>query len=126
MARFGNIVVAYFVIGALMWAGGAIAWSNTGVGQLFVDTPQDDLGVNETTTGQLEKSNGPVQEAVGALGASPLLAVWNIIVGILGYLSWPVTVLQSVNAPPRIVVMAGGTMLVLLFASAIRLIRVSG
>lgn len=126
MVRFNEILAAYFVIGALMWGGGAIAWSETGVGQLFIEDVAGDVDVNENTTSQLENANGPIQEAVGALGASPLLAVWNIIVGLIGYLTWPVTVLQSVNAPPRITVLAGGTMLVLFFGAVIRLIRTSG
>jgi hypothetical protein len=126
MVRFNEILAAYFVIGALMWGGGAIAWDETGVGQLFVETPGSDLSVNEETTGKLEDANGPIQESVAALGASPLLAVWNIIVGLIGYISWPVTVLQSVNAPPRVTVLAGGTMLVLFFGAVIRLLRTSG
>jgi hypothetical protein len=125
MVRFSNILAAYFVVGALLWAGGAIQWGQTGVAGLIVDTPEEGVEVNNETADQLQQRGGPIQEAAGALGASPILAVWNLLVGLIGYLFWPITVLQGVNAPPRIVVLLGGTPTVLFYGSFIRLIRTS-
>jgi hypothetical protein len=125
MVRFTNILIVYFVIGAMMWGGGAINWQESGVGGLIVQSTGDDVEINEQTADELQQRGGPIQEAAGALGASPILAVWNLLVGLIGYLFWPITTLQGVGAPPRIVVLAGGTPVVAFYAGVLRLIRTS-
>lgn len=122
MARFAAVLLAYFVIGAVMWGGGAIAWSDSGVGGLIIKDTAGGVDVNENTSEQLERSGGPIREAAAQLGG-PILAIWNFVVQFIGYLFWPVTVLQSVNAPPRAIVLAGGAMSVMFLGSVIRLIR---
>lgn len=120
MARFGSIIMVYFVIGAVMWGGGAIAWSESGIGQLVVTDPQAGE-VNEDLSGDLENSGGPLRQAAQNFGG-PVLAIWNIVVKFIGYLFWPVTVLQSVNAPPRLVVLLGGTPTLAFLGGILRLI----
>lgn len=123
MARFGTIVIVYFIIGATMWGGGAIAWTESGVGTLIIEDPQTGQ-VNDETTNDLSEADGPIRQAAQSFGG-PILAVWNIIVQFIGFLFWPVTVLQAVNAPPRIVVLLGGAPSVAFLAGTIRLIRES-
>jgi len=121
MARFGEILLAYFVIGAVMWGGGAIQWDQSGVGGLIFDDAADGE-VNRDTGEQLERSAGPIENAITSFGA-PLLAIWNVVVKIIGYLFWPITVLQSNNAPPRVVVLLGGSFTMVFLGAVIRLIR---
>jgi len=82
------------------------------------------VSVNENTSNQLEQSGGPIQEAAKSMGG-PILAIWNFVVQFIGYLFWPVTVLQSVNAPPRVTVLVGGAFSVMFLGAVIRLIRSS-
>jgi len=121
MARFGNILLVYFVIGAMMWGGGAIVWSETGLNTLIVEDPQAG-SVNENTSNQLEDAGGPIREAAQAFGG-PVLAIWNIVVQFVGYLFWPIATLQSVGAPPRLVVLLGGTPSIAFLGAVVRLIR---
>jgi len=121
MARFGEIIMVYFVIGAMMWGGGAIAWSETGLNNLIIEDPQT-AEVNEETSGELEDAGGPIREAAQTFGG-PVLAIWNIVVQFIGYLFWPIVTLQSVGAPPRLTVLLGGAPSVIFLGSVIRLIR---
>lgn len=121
MARFGTVILIYFVVGAMMWGGGAIIWTETGLNSLIIEDPQSG-DVNDDTSQQLEEAGGPIREAAQSFGG-PVLAIWNIVVQFIGYLFWPITVLQSVNAPPRLIVLLGGTPSVAFLAGIIRLIR---
>jgi len=121
MTRFGTVIMVYFVVGAVMWGGGAIAWSETGLNSLIIEDPQTGE-VNDNTTEQFEQAGGPIRQAAQSFGG-PVLAIWNIVVQFIGYLFWPVTTLQSVNAPPRLVVLLGGAPSVAFVAGTIRLIR---
>lgn len=122
MARFAQILLAYFMIGAVMWGGGVIVWTQTGIGGLIIEDTTGGVDVNENTSKQLERSGGPIREAAASLGG-PILAIWNFVARFIGYLFWPITVLQSVNAPPRVVVTLGGGPSVMFLGGVIRLIR---
>ena len=124
--RFGSVIMAYFLIGAVMWGGGAISWGNTGLAGQFIASPGGGgsaTQVNQSTTAQLQRTGGPIQEAVQSIGGSGLLAVWNLLAGLIGYLFWPIGVLVTVNAPPRLVVVFGGALVIGFFAGFIRLVR---
>jgi hypothetical protein len=120
MARFGSIIMVYFVIGAVMWGGGAIAWEDSGVGSLVIQDPQTGE-VNNELSSDLENTGGPLRQAAQGFGGA-VLGIWNIVIKFVGYLFWPVTVLQSVNAPPRLVVLLGGTPTLAFLGSVLRLI----
>lgn len=122
MVRFGNVILAYFVLGAVMWGGGAIAWSESGVGTLFIDDPQTGE-TNDETAGQLSESGGPIQQAVTSVGGGAVIAVYNLLVRFFGYLFWPITTLSGLNAPPSVVVLLGGTPTVAFFGAIIQIIR---
>lgn len=122
--RFGRIILAYFVIGSVMIGGGAIDFGEAGVAEFFVEpsgnsyAPAQDAS---TTLGGLENA---ISQLVGQfLGALQL--VYNLIVGLLAYLNWPVVVLLSNNAPPMAVLLLGGTFEVAFYVSVIRLVRTS-
>lgn len=123
--RFGQLVVAYFLIGSVMWAGGAIAWSDAGVGNFLITADADEGTVEQSanTTDDLTELGGPIEEAASQVDGLGLLAVWNLLVKLIGYLTWPITVLQSVDAPVEIVVILGGTFQMAFFVSVIRVVR---
>jgi hypothetical protein len=125
--RFAQIVMAYFLIGALMWAGGVVDWSDSGVGGVLIDDPgvgDADTEVDESTQQDLEGIGGVIQQAVQT-GAGGLIAVWNIAIQLIGYLFWPITTLVSLDAPPRAVVIFGGTPTVAFLGAVLRLVKTS-
>ena len=129
MARFSSILIVYFVIGATMWGGGAIVWDDTGVGEFIIDNPDDfnnpnQDAKNEEASNILERLGQPIQNIVGTVGGG-LIASWNLLSKFIAYLFWPITVLQSANAPPRVVVLGGGSLVVAFYGSFIRTIRTS-
>jgi hypothetical protein len=122
--RFQKFILAYFVIGAMLWGAGVIGWNQTGVSGLIVDKTSDDVDVNENTAGDLENMGGPLMEAAGSL-AGPIIPLWNFIIKFIGYLGWPITALQAFNAPTRLVVLVGGSMTTGFIGAVLRLFRSS-
>jgi len=123
--RLTQIVIVYFVIGAVMWGGGVIAWEDSGVGGLFVQTPSTDTQVNQETTEDLSQLGGPIQIAASTVQSAGIVAIWNVLVKLVGLLMWPIVTLLSVDAPPRVVVLLGGTPTVAFFGAFIKLVRSS-
>jgi hypothetical protein len=126
MVRFSQIIVAYFVMGAVMWAGGAIAWDEAGVGTLFVDDPDasGQVDVDDDTADDLEGAGGPIQEAASAAGVGGgLLAVWNLIVKVISSLFWPIITLDGLGAPASVTVIIGGTPTVAFWGAVLRVLR---
>lgn len=122
--RFGPIIIVYFILGVVMWGGGVVAWNDVGVAQEFIEKDNSGLNPNEQTAGQLERTGGIVGEATQSL-AGPVLLVWNLLTGFIAFLFWPVVTLQSVNAPPQLVVLSGVLCLAFFVAVASMLGRIS-
>jgi hypothetical protein len=122
--RFQKLILAYFVIGTVMWGGGVLEWNETGLAGFIVENPNDNPSVNDETAGDLEKMGGPLQEAAGSL-AGPIIPLWNFIIKFLGYLGWPIASLQATGAPKRIVVLLGGSLTTAFLGSVLRLFRSS-
>lgn len=121
--RFGNVILGYFVIGALMWGGGVIAWDDAGVAQMFVDDPTNPEP-NEERQQDVQGIDGRISQIVGSFASAlGLFAVWNILVKFVAYLFWPITVLNSVAAPPRIVVLLGGALTTMFHLALLRAVR---
>ena len=128
MVRFSQIALAYFVIGAVMWGGGVVAWQDSGIGTLFVDDPSANgqTQVNSDTADDLEGAGGPIQEAASSAGiGGGLLAVWNMLIQFIAFLFWPITTFDGANAPATITVIFGGTPTVAFFLGALRVLRES-
>lgn len=121
--KFSNVIIAYMLVGSMMWAGGVLAWDNVGVSSVFVDQDGNDVEGNEETANELEDSGGPIQNAVQALGGGALLAVWNLISKLIGAFIWPITALSAIGAPIEVVVIGGGSLSAAFFVSFVRLIR---
>jgi hypothetical protein len=121
--RFGHVVMAYFVIGAVMWGGGAIAWTDAGVAELFVDNPADDeASLNSETSSTLESIAGPIQQAASTVGGAGLLAILGLLTNLFSFLFWPLAVLLG-RAPLEIALLFGGSLTTAFYVSVIRVVR---
>ena len=124
MARLSAAVVGYFVIGAVMWGSGLLDPSALGVVDIFFEVDGGSVTTAQQPATLLGQIGSSVGEVAGGL-VGPILAVWNVVSELIGVLFWPVTTLISVNAPPEIVVLLGGTPTVTFFMGVIRTIRES-
>jgi hypothetical protein len=124
MVRFSNIVLAYFVIGVVMFGGGAVQWDNSGVAQFFVEQDQQtgEFQGSENLDSKKDQAGSALGSVANAV-AGPILVVWNLAVGLFAALHWPVVVLNSNNAPPIMVLGLGGPFVAAFYLSFIRLIR---
>lgn len=119
--RFSSIIIAYFLIGAVMWGGGALDWDEAGVAGVFIEDPQSGE-INDETATALNNMGGPITQVVGQTIGGGLIATWNVLVKFIGYVFWPTTAMLSINAPMKIVVLA--TVFPVAFvASVLRLVR---
>lgn len=121
--KFGHVLLAYFLVGSLMWAGGVLDYQDSGVSTLIVEPTANGTAVNDDTQQAVEDTGGPIQQAAQSVGASGLFAIWNLVAQFLGFLFWPVTALQSVDAPQEAVVLAGGGMVMALIAGFLLFVR---
>lgn len=129
--NFKKIILAYFVIGAVMFGGGVIAMDDTGLAQWFIDTDGDQVSVEERvsnndddTKSKFEELGNSIKSVVNAFGG-PLILVWNTVTGLIGYMHWPVVVLASNNAPPKITILVGGSFVAAFYVSIVGLVMSS-
>lgn len=122
--QFTRIVVVYFVLGALMFGGGAVSWDNSGPTKYFISQDQAGVSANEQPQQNLDGVAGAITSLVGQFGA-PLILVWNIVVGLISFMNWPIFVLAENSVPPRVTVLLGGTLTVMFYGSIVTLIRSS-
>jgi hypothetical protein len=123
MVNFRNIILAYVVIGVVMYGGGAIAFSEIGATQVFVEEEDGELGANEETRTLLGQVDGAIQSALQTVGGSALIAVYQLITGVLGFFLWPITVLRGAGAPWDITMLFGVPPVAGFFGSFIAVLR---
>lgn len=121
--RLSDAVVAYLIIGAVMWGGGVISWENSGMTTVMLSQTDAGIAPDASMSESVENIN-PTQGLLESLGG-PLLIVWDLIIKFIGMLFWPVTVLLSVGAPPEVVVLGGGPFATAFIMGVIRLVRTS-
>ncbi|WP_435125364.1 hypothetical protein [Halobaculum sp. D14] len=122
--RFTNIILAYLIIGAVMWAGGAVAYGQSGVNQFFIQEDDGQLSPGEQPAQEVSGVGNTIKNVIASFGG-PLVLIWNLVTGLLTWLNWPITVLLAVNAPPKVVVLLGGPMTASFYLSTIRVVRSS-
>lgn len=110
--RLSHVVMAYFVVGAFLWGGGAVSFDQIGIGSLIISTVDTggNVETNEETAGQLENTGGPVEQALNTVSGGGLIAAWNFAINFLAFFFWPITTLEQVNAPVEVTVSLGGGM----------------
>lgn len=119
--RFTNVMLAYFVTGAVMWASGAIGWGEVGLAEWLIADPATGE-TTEAVVNQLEQLGGPIEQFAGALGG-PLLVIWGFVQGILSWVLWPISVMIAVEAPVRLTIVFGGAMVMGFIGGLLRLLR---
>lgn len=125
MVRFSQIVLAYFVIGVVVFGGGGVVWENAGVPNFFVD--QSDSGEfsgSEELDRQTNETGNAISSVVNTL-TGPVLLVWKLAGSIFALIHWPVFALSTNNAPPILVLGLGGGFTAAFYLSIIRLVRSS-
>jgi hypothetical protein len=120
--QFTRMIVVYFVLGALMFGGGAVTWDDSGPTKYFISQDATGVSADEQTRQNLGGVAGAITSLVGQVGA-PLILVWNLIVGLVSFLNWPIFVLAENSVPPRVTILLGGTLTVMFYGSIARLIR---
>lgn len=119
--KLSQVLIAYFMIGALMWGGGVIDWQDAGVTSLVVEEPgNNSVQANSSTGEEVQGLDDPLRSSDSDVGL--LTALLGLVVKLAGYLFWPVTVLASVEAPSEIVVLAGGGMSVAFLGALMRFV----
>jgi len=122
MSRFSSIILAYFVVGAVMFGGGAISYEESGVASFFVEQDGGQFGPAQDAEEELGGIGTAISNLVGQfIGGIQL--VYNLVVGLLGFINWPIIVLSQNNAPPIATLLIGGSFTVAFYGSVIRLIR---
>jgi hypothetical protein len=120
--RFSNIALAYFVIAAMMWGGGAINWDDSGLAKLMLTNDEEDgLKASPAVSGAIEGINSN-SGLIGTLGGG-LLIIWDVLIMIIGATFWPVTVLIGKDTPLEVVVALGGSLTFAFLMAFIRLMR---
>lgn len=122
MVRFSNIVIAYFVIGAVMWGGGAIAYGNSGLAQEFIDISDGSASGDQGLLNSISNMDVPILSSA-ASAATGLIAIWGILEKIIAFLFWPLTIVATAGFPLRIQVLVGGVFMVGFLMSLLRVIR---
>lgn len=124
MATFRNIILVYVVIGIVMYGGGAIAFGDIGPTKVFVEQDEDgDLSANEETRTLLGQVDGAIESALTTVGGAGLVAVYNLLTGLIGFVLWPITVLRGGGAPWDITLLFGTPPVAAFFGAFIALIR---
>lgn len=118
--KLSQVLIAYFLVGALMWGGGVIDWADAGVADLIVTPGNNSVQTNSSTGGDVTGLDDPIRSSDSDVGL--LTALLGLIAKLAGYLFWPVTVLLSVEAPAEIVVIAGGGMSVAFLGALMRFV----
>lgn len=125
MVRLGEVVLTYFVIGAVLWGSGIIDGSNLGVANIFFDVAGDgSIQQAQQAETLLDQMGNSIQDVAGGI-VGPILAIWSVIRQLISVLFWPVVALASNNAPPSVVMLLGGTPTVAFFMGVIRAVRES-
>lgn len=107
--RMGNLVLAYFVIGAMMWGGGVLTFEEAGVITAVVTTDDGRVAPAEAFANRIDQQNSIIGGVVSAFGGG-LLIVWNLVKIIFDFIHWPIITLSENHAPPALTVLLGGGM----------------
>lgn len=122
--RATNVILMYFIIGVVMFGGGAITWDDTGPTKYFVNMGPDGVSPADDPASNLEGVGGAITSLIGSYGG-PVLLVWNLFAGLVSFIHWPLFVFMDAGAPPRVTVLLGGTLTVMFYMAVIRLVRTS-
>lgn len=121
MANIENMFIIYFMIGLVLFAGGAIDFNEFDVANAYVENEDGGLSVRENVTQSLgninpQETSNPIFETAYSL-ISPLVLAWSLFSPILSVVFFPLNVMLSVNAP-LVLVLGLGLLPTMLFIIA--------
>jgi len=107
--RIGNLVLAYFIIGTMMWGGGALTFEEAGVITAVISNDHGQIDPAGAFAEAIDRQNSIIGGVVSAFGGG-LLIVWNLMKIIFDFIHWPIITLVQNDAPPQITALLGGGM----------------
>ena len=119
--QIGNLLLAYFVIGTMMWGGGVLTFEEAGVINSVVTLDDGNVGVNESFANEIDKQDSVISGVVNAFSGG-LTIVWNLIKIVFKFIHWPLTTLIQTHAPPQITILLGGGMTLSFYIAVIKLV----
>lgn len=122
--RASNIVVIYFVLGALAFGGGAVTWDDSGPTQYFIDVGPDGVQPDSNTQEEVSGISQTITSLIGSFGG-PVILVWNLFAGLVSFMHWPLFTFMDANAPIRVTILIGGTLTTMFYMAIIRLVKSS-
>lgn len=124
MGALRNIVLIYFVLGAVMFGGGAITFDNSGVTQFFIEQEPTGVAPGDQPNDKLSGLAGAITSLVGEFGGGTVL-IWNLVVGLFGFMNWPIVVLLENHAPPSVIILLGGSLTASFYLAVVGLVKTS-
>lgn len=119
--RIGNLILAYFVIGAMMWGGGVLTFEEAGVITAVVTTDDGRVDPGEAFSETIDRQDSIIGGVVSAFGGG-LLIVWNLIKIVFDFIHWPIITLSENHAPPEITALLGGGMTLSFYIAVVTLV----
>lgn len=107
--QLSDVVLVYFVIGAVMVGGGAIDIGQAGIVNFFVEETGDgEIEATGQATDQIDETGGAISTVV-SLAVGAIVLVWQLAIGLFTFIHWPIVALTQNNAPPMVVLLLGGS-----------------
>lgn len=112
--QLSDVVLVYFVIGAVMTGGGAVDLGASGgegpgiVGFFVQEDAEGNLEPANETTSNIDDAGGAISTIVN-LAVGGIVLVWNLVTGLFTFINWPIFALTQANAPPMAVLLLGGS-----------------
>jgi hypothetical protein len=121
---FTRIILIYFVLGAVMFGGGAVSYDDTGVTQWFIEDSGQNVEASDNANENLSGLAGAITSLVGQVGGVVVL-VWNLVVALVSFFNWPIVVCVENGVPPSVTVLLGGSPTVMFYGALVTLVRSS-
>lgn len=120
--QLSDVVIVYFVIGAVMVGGGALALGDAGVVNFIIaEDDQGNIEPADNAANQISQTGGAITTVV-SLAVGAIVLVWELALGLFNFLNWPITMLYQNNAPPMAIILLGGSFTLAFYMAVIGLV----
>jgi len=125
--QLSDVILVYFVIGAVMVGGGAVdlgasGGQGAGIAGFFVEEGDSgEIQPGQNATSNLDEAGGAISSIVN-LAVGAIVLVWNLASSLFNFINWPILVLWQNNAPPMAVLLLGGSFTAAFYMSVVGLL----
>lgn len=125
--QLSDVILVYFVIGAVMVGGGAVdvgasGGQGPGIVGFFVEEDADgEIQPGQNATGNIDDAGGAISSIVN-LAVGAIVLVWNLASSLFSFINWPILVLWQNNAPPMATLLLGGSFTAAFYMAVIGLL----